>query len=111
MRERAHAIGPDKPGPGNCPEDMNAMEEQTMTAKTETFDTRNFRYARQAIAPLKNRLRGRRFRVRRRPRVSLRDRTLAAFCKIGHGLDKKNAFGRTKDFYRASGADWTRNLT
>lgn len=50
----------------------------------------------------------RRFLSRRRS--SVRARVLRAFVDIGKAVDARTAYVRTKDFYRASGQDWTKHL-
>jgi len=52
-----------------------------------------------------------RFPHQRRRGSSLRSQVAAAFKNIGKGVDAKIAYERTKDFYRSSGADWTRGLS
>lgn len=41
---------------------------------------------------------------------SPRKQLVAAFREIGAGVDEKTAGARTQDWYRSSGADWTRGL-
>jgi hypothetical protein len=41
---------------------------------------------------------------------SPRKQLIAAFREIGAGVDEKTAGARTRDWYRSSGADWTRGL-
>ncbi len=43
-------------------------------------------------------------------RRSLRARVTAAFGKIAHGVDERTAHRKTREFYRSSGAAWTRQL-
>lgn len=45
-----------------------------------------------------------------RARPSGRVQLLAAFSKIGSGVDEKTAHARTTAWYRSSGADWTHGL-
>jgi len=49
-------------------------------------------------------------RVRKLVRLVLRARVAAAFAKIASAVDARTAYARTKDFYRSSGAAWTRSL-
>jgi len=42
--------------------------------------------------------------------LNVRVRVLAAFRKIGKGVDAKTAYERTRDFYRMTGHPWTRGL-
>jgi len=49
-------------------------------------------------------------RVRKIARLTLRARVAAAFTKIASAVDARTAHGRTKSFYRSSGAPWTRLL-
>lgn len=49
-------------------------------------------------------------RVPRRPRSNLRARVAAAFLEMANGVDSRTACDRTHDFYRSSGADWSRNF-
>lgn len=50
-------------------------------------------------------------RVRKLVRLTLRARVAAAFAKMANAVDARTAHGRTKDFYRSSGAPWTRLLS
>jgi hypothetical protein len=43
-------------------------------------------------------------------RLTLRARVAAAFGKIAGAVDARTAHRKTKDFYRSSGAAWTRSL-
>ena len=43
-------------------------------------------------------------------RLTLRARVAAAFARIAGAVDAGTAQRRTKDFYRAGGAAWTRSL-
>lgn len=82
-----------------------------MTTQTAISYAGNFGSAVRALAVSKVRVRARRFRVRRQAQPTLRDRVLAAFRKAGHGVEPNVAFRRTTDFYKASGAEWTRGLS
>ena len=42
-------------------------------------------------------------------RLTLRERVAAAFARIAGAVDARTAQRRTKDFYRSSGAAWTRS--
>jgi hypothetical protein len=44
-------------------------------------------------------------------RFTLRARIAAAFAKIAGAVDARTANRRTTDFYRSSGAAWTRSLS
>jgi len=48
-------------------------------------------------------------RVRKLVRLTLRARIAAAFAKIASAVDVRTAHTRTKNFYRSSGAAWTRS--
>jgi len=50
-------------------------------------------------------------KVRKQVRLTLRARVAAAFTKIAGAVDSRTAQRRTNDFYRSSGAAWTRSLT
>jgi len=43
-------------------------------------------------------------------RLKLRARVAAAFARIAGAVDARTAQRRTTDFYRSSGAAWTRSL-
>ena len=43
-------------------------------------------------------------------RLTLRARVAAAFARIAGAVDAPTAHRRTTDFYRSSGAAWTRSL-
>jgi len=43
-------------------------------------------------------------------RSKLRASVAAAFRKIARAVDERTAHRKTKDFYRSSGAAWTRSL-
>ena len=49
-------------------------------------------------------------KVRKLARLTLRARIGAAFAKIAGAVDPRTAQRRTNDFYRSSGAGWTRSL-
>ena len=49
-------------------------------------------------------------KVRKLVRLTLRARVAAAFAKIAGAVDARTAQRRTMDFYRSSGAAWTRSL-
>ncbi len=49
-------------------------------------------------------------KVRKLVRLTLRARVAAAFAKIAGSVDAQTAQRRTMDFYRSSGAAWTRSL-
>ena len=49
-------------------------------------------------------------KVRNPVRLTLRARVAAAFAKIAGAVDARTAQRRTRDFYRSSGAAWTRSL-
>jgi hypothetical protein len=49
--------------------------------------------------------------ARKRPSLGGRTQLLAAFRKIGTGVDAKTAQARTENWYRSRGADWTRGLS
>jgi hypothetical protein len=49
-------------------------------------------------------------RTPRRARSNLRARITAAFSEMANGVDARTACDRTLDFYRSSGAHWTRNF-
>jgi hypothetical protein len=42
---------------------------------------------------------------------NLRARIAAAFREIARGVDERTAYKQTRDFYRSSGALWTRALS
>ena len=42
-------------------------------------------------------------------RRNLRARVAAAFLELAGGVSEHEASTRTRDFYRSSGSDWTRN--
>ena len=48
--------------------------------------------------------------VRKVIRPLLRARVSAAFAKIASAVDARTAHRRTKEFFRSSGAAWTRSL-
>jgi len=48
--------------------------------------------------------------VRKLVRLTLRARVAAAFAKIASAVDARTAHARTSNFYRSSGAPWTRSL-
>jgi hypothetical protein len=48
--------------------------------------------------------------VRKLVRLTLRARVAAAFGKIAGAVDARMAHRKTKEFYRSSGAAWTRCL-
>jgi len=50
-------------------------------------------------------------RVRKPIRLTLRARVAAAFARIAGAVDARTALRKTKDFYRSSGAAWTRSLS
>jgi hypothetical protein len=50
-------------------------------------------------------------RMRKIIRDSLRARVGAAFAKVASAVNVGTAHRRTVDFYRSSGADWTRSLS
>lgn len=80
-----------------------------MNATNHAIDGNRIRRALRRFAPSV----GER-RVRRRAgraAQSIRAHIAALFARIGHGVSDAAAFERTKDFYRRSGADWTRDLT
>ena len=49
-------------------------------------------------------------KVRKLVRLTLRGRVAEAFAKIAGAVDAGTAQSRTTDFYRSSGAAWTRFL-
>jgi hypothetical protein len=49
-------------------------------------------------------------RVRKLVRLTLRARVAAAFARIAGAVDARTALRKTKNFYRSSGAAWTRSL-
>jgi hypothetical protein len=49
-------------------------------------------------------------KVRKQVRLTLRERVAAAFAKIAGAVDSRTAQRRINDFYRSSGAAWTRSL-
>ena len=50
-------------------------------------------------------------KVRKIVRDALRARVVAAFAKIASAVNVGTAHRRTMDFYRSSGAAWTRSLS
>jgi len=50
-------------------------------------------------------------RVRKLIRLTLRARVAAAFGRVAGAVDARTALRKTKDFYRSSGAAWTRSLS
>ena len=48
--------------------------------------------------------------VRKLVRLALRARVAEAFARIAGAVDARTAQRRTSDFYRSSGAAWTRSL-
>lgn len=74
-----------------------------MTAIPATVVLDNAETVRRAPAPLH-------LPVQRRPEPSLRARVVAAF-RDANGRDEKTAYARTKEWYRASGGEWTRGLS
>ena len=49
--------------------------------------------------------------VRKMVRPTLRARIFAAFAKIASAVDERTAHRRTREFFRSSGAAWTRSLS
>ena len=49
--------------------------------------------------------------MRKDVRSTLRARVVAAFAKIASAVNVGTAHRRTMDFYRSSGAAWTRSLS
>lgn len=48
--------------------------------------------------------------VRRRTVRNYRQRILARFRALGHGVDARTARRQVHSFYRSSGAEWARHL-
>lgn len=74
-----------------------------MTAIPATVVLDNPETAKRAATPLH-------LPVQRRTELSLRARVAAAF-REGNGRDESTAYGRTKEWYCASGGEWTRGLS
>jgi hypothetical protein len=74
-----------------------------MTAELATSTVRLARSANRAAVRFHSPARGQSNR-------SQRAQLLAAFGEIGAAVDAKTARARTEDWYRSSGADWTRGL-
>jgi hypothetical protein len=47
----------------------------------------------------------------KRAERNLRARIAAAFGEIARGVDERTAYEQTRDFYRSSGAPWSRALS
>ena len=82
-----------------------------MNAITAALDAGKAWNVQEARARSVNRRPGFQLRGWTQSSVSIRNRVLAAFRDIGHGVNENTAFALTKDFYRRSGNAWTRNLT
>jgi len=50
-------------------------------------------------------------RIGKPGRRTLRARVAAAFRRIARAVDERTAHRKTQDFYRSSGAAWTRGLS